>query len=130
MEFHYTKEVWKEVYTLTEGIGKWEVPSLMDGLKISMENPRLVDHKTLPCIVSWSIWIIGNELLLQDKPFTTLEVYHKINLIYEYIYVHPKMKFPKKEEPTINPKGWDFFNGATQRNPGLSVIGVMYINEI
>ena len=72
MEFPYTKEVWKELYNLMVGIGKWEGPSLMDGLKIWMENPRLVDHKALPYIVSWLIWIKANDLLLYDKLFATL----------------------------------------------------------
>jgi hypothetical protein len=41
------------IFLVVKGVGNWEVPSLVDGLKSWMDNKILVDHKALPYIVYW-----------------------------------------------------------------------------
>jgi hypothetical protein len=72
MNFPFVKEVWKEVYSMTRGIGKWEHPSLVDCLKMwmvlnyFMVNTNLIAKPCNLCIsqtiISWDSHPMGIDL--------------------------------------------------------------------
>lgn len=69
--------------SLRGGNGSWDGLYLEEGLQKWMEDPNMVDHKALPCIFSWDIWIAKDETLFEGKSFSPLEIFHKIKFIYD-----------------------------------------------
>jgi hypothetical protein len=73
MDFPFTKEVWKEILSLTGSKGKSKESSLIEGSKSWMGDLFVADHKELPCATSWGICFIKNVNLFEGKSFSNID---------------------------------------------------------
>jgi hypothetical protein len=83
-----------------------------------MEDPDLSNHKALPCVVSWDLWITRNRILFQDQSYSLLEVFHSITYIYSDLKVYPKMRASTNSNPPEIDKSiaWRICDGVSQGN--------------
>lgn len=88
----FNKVVWEEALTLTTGKGKWQGINVENYL---FKDKSMKDHKTLPCIVTWALWLVRTEMIFQNKGYTAIQVTFQIRYAYEGVWKAGKVKPPR-----------------------------------
>lgn len=90
------------------------------------------EHKALPCIVAWALWIAWNDRNFQGKDIIPIQVCFQIKYGYGGIRFPMKVKNRRMiNQPDIYfSKSGGFFNGACQNPSGACGSGgILYLSK-
>jgi hypothetical protein len=65
------------------GLVEWNKATLLDCLKSWFHDRSMISLRTLPCYVTWGIWLSRNNMIFEGKLFSASLVAHKIKVAFE-----------------------------------------------
>ena len=114
----FTTKVWREVSTLVGFIFQWEGTSVEAVWDSWWRRTPHKQHKILPLLVIWGIWLARNKAIFKDIP-SILAITAALSVGYyksypEHIRVARERRLLEVEIDRTAP--WAYFDGAAQNN--------------
>jgi hypothetical protein len=113
------------------GVGVWADNNLKEAIKVWWKNNNSAGHESLP-LVFWASWRKRNEMIFNNASDAPLQVFYKIQHVYEGLKKEIPIKVLKQVGVLHIDKShsWCFLHCASKGNPSRCSAGrVLCISE-
>ena len=114
----FSNEVWREVSSLVGFIFQWEGASVGAAWDSWWWRTPQKQHKILPLLVIWGIWLARNKAIFKETPSTPVITSAMSVGFFKSYLVHVRVVRERRtlEVEIDRTSPWAFFDGAAQNN--------------